>query len=172
MGLDIRAFNGLNKCDIQSEDAYLKHTNCTYLTSKGDMFFEQSGGLNGYYYHNNEYMMFRAGSYSAYNNWRELLSYMIGFPNALSIWEIVKRDISIGNILSEPTSFNIPFIELIYFSDCEGVIGEKICKKLYEDFISYKNEANKIKNSDWISLYDDFLKAFKIGSNNGCVQFC
>jgi hypothetical protein len=175
MGLDIRAFNGLQKCEIQSEDAYSKYPNCAHLRPE-DLFFNQSGGLDGYYIHSGDYMTFRAGPYSAYGKWRRMLAEMIGYPNIDSLWEVVRRDVSIGEVLSERTSINIPFIELLYFSDCEGVIGEKVAGKLYNDFVNNRDKAAiysvSIKNSDWLSLYDDFTKAFRIASNNGCVEFC
>lgn len=175
MGLDIRAFNGLEKCDIQSEDAYSKYANCANLIPN-DLIFNQSGDLNGYYTHNGEYMTFRAGAYSSYGKWRKMLAEMIGYPDIDSLWDVVRRDLSIGEVLSESVGINIPFIELLYFSDCEGVIGEKVACNLYNDFVENRERAKEysiqMRNSDWLSLYDDFTKAFRIASNNGVVQFC
>jgi len=175
MGLDVRAFNGLERCQIQTEEAYEKYLDCSCLRSS-DILFNQSGGLDGYYTHSGEYLTFRAGSYSSYGNWRKMLSEMLGYPEIEKLWESIRREISLGEVLPEGSNVDIPFIELIYFSDCEGVIGSKVSTKLYNDFVSNRESAVKFseskKNSDWLSLYDDFLKAFKIASNNGCVQFC
>lgn len=175
MGLDIRAFNKLEKCQLQSSEAYERYNNCVELTPK-DFIFDQSSGLEGYYLYNGEYLTFRAGAYSSYVKWRKMLSEMIGYPDIEKLWDSVNRDITIGEILEEKSAINSPFIELICFSDCEGFIGPKVSKKLYKDFVDYRQKAFEYsaskKNSDWLSLYDDFLKAFKIASNNGCVEFC
>lgn len=175
MGLDIRAFNGLKKCQIQTEEAYEKYNNCSSLIPK-DYIFGQSSGLSGYYLYTGEYFTFRAGPYSSYGKWRSMLCEMLGHPNIEMLWNSVDRDIKIGEVLEENNYTDSPFIELLCFSDCEGFIGPKVSKKLYEDFVNYRQQAFDYsaskKNSDWLSLYDDFLKAFKIASNNGCVEFC
>lgn len=79
MGLDIRAFSLVKKCDIQNEEAYNIYENCTKLTPN-DFIFNQSSGIeDGYYIHGNNTFVFRAGSYSGYSNWRKSLSDMIGY---------------------------------------------------------------------------------------------
>ncbi len=173
MGLDIRAFNGLEKCKIQTEECYNIH-NCVNLLPN-DILFNQSSGLNGYYTHNGEYFIFRAGSYSSYSRWRSILCEMMGYPALDILFESTTRDLAINNILDHKTSTE-PFIELICFSDCEGIIGPEMSYKLYQNFLLYKDMAKEYsishKANDWFSLYEDFLKAFKIASNNGCVEFC
>lgn len=175
MGLDIRAFNGLKKCQIQTEEAYEKYNNCSNLIPK-DSIFEQSSGLSGYYLYTGEYLTFRAGPYSSYGKWRNMLGEMLGYESLEKLWDSISRDVVIGEMLEEKSSINSPFIELLCFSDCEGFIGPKVSRKLYDDFVEYRQRAFDYsaskKNSDWLSLYDDFLKAFKIASNNGCVEFC
>lgn len=173
MGLDIRAFNGLKRCDTNEEEYYKIH-NCVNLLPN-DILFNQSSGLSGYYTHNGEYFIFRAGSYSSYSRWRSILCIMMGYPTLDGLFESASRDFAINNILDDKVKAE-PFIELICFSDCEGIIGPEVSHKLYLDFISYKEKAMQYTMSnkayDWFSLYEDFTKAFKIASNNGCVEFC
>jgi hypothetical protein len=65
-----------------------------------------------------------------------------------------------------------PFIELIHFSDCEGVINSKISKKLLADFELYEEQAKK--EDEWFyKIYQNFKEAFEIaGNKNGVVIFC
>lgn len=86
------------------------------------------------------------------------------------------RDEKISEVLDEnPVVLNIPFIELISFSDCEGYIGPIVSSKLYQDFESNRDKAvefGKSKKSSWfIQLYDDFMEGFRIASNDGAVCF-
>ena len=72
------------------------------------------------------------------------------------------------------------FNELINFSDCEGVIGSIVSKKLYEDFSS-----NQELFEQWIyqkysvfecelllRMYHKFKWAFEIAKDGGAVEFC
>lgn len=175
MGLSLRAFNGIEKCDIQTYEAHAKFLNCAHLVPN-DMIFNQSCGLSGYYTYSGEYMAFSTGSYSGYGVWRRMLADMIGY-DIESLWSSLLRESVIDEILGvDEDIVNIPFIELIYFSDCEGFIGPEVSKKLYDDFVYNRDKALGYsiskKNSDWFGLYNDLIKAFGIASRNGCVQFC
>lgn len=92
---------------------------------------------------------FGAGSYSAYNYWREILEQFKG---------------------------NVAFQELINFADNEGVIGPVVSKKLFEDFTRYEKEAEEyaktIEDGEWfIKQYRKWLKAFGVASDGGAVDF-
>lgn len=99
-------------------------------------------------------------------------------------------------------NIDVPFLELIHFSDCEGIIGPKTSAKLYKDFEKYRDkfkkeskERTRKENEDQygdllktfgkerlekflarenqaILIYDDFMSAFETASNNGVVLFC
>lgn len=89
---------------------------------------------------------FRAGSYSVYNEWRDMLNDFKGTE---------------------------AFQELINFADNEGVIGLIVSKKLYKDFQKYEAEAESaFDDSYFYTLYVDWKKAFELASQNGAVQFC
>ena len=72
------------------------------------------------------------------------------------------------------------FDELIDFSDCEGVIGSIVSKKLYEDFSSNQESfeqwvCQKYSTIDCellLQMYYIFESAFWIAKDGGAVEFC
>jgi|ETNvirenome_6_85_1030632.scaffolds.fasta_scaffold00219_43 hypothetical protein len=123
---------------------------------------------------------FRGGSYSGYNTWRNDLALAAGYKGgADGAWNL-------HHMLYEPDS---PlFLELINFSDSDGVIGPIISKKLYNDFVRHEKDILK-KVDDWylkmdpdkeyntddvqyfMMKYNQWKEAFKEASNNGFVSF-
>ena len=99
---------------------------------------------------------FRAGSYSGYNEWRDRLTTLAGFPKD---WNERKN------------CTDLPFYELVWFSDCEGVIGPATCAKLAKDFEQWSSWAHGSGDDWFIRLYDEFKQAFKDAANNGAVEF-
>lgn len=101
---------------------------------------------------------FRAGSYSGYNWWRAKLADMAGTPQSRS-------------------GEGKPFHELIWFSDCEGVIGPVTCRKLAEDFAANKKKAQEFSNNMsvdggyWMQKYEEWERAFRTAAGSGCVRF-
>jgi hypothetical protein len=112
---------------------------------------------------------FSAGPYSTYNWFRRNLSTAIFGVSAEDIW--LKSEAYEGR----------PFFELIEFSDCDGVIGPEVSKKLHEDFETHRSSMIKYCLDNFIDddhsyeytmgVYDNFSKAFKIASNGGLVLF-
>lgn len=104
---------------------------------------------------------FGAGSYSGYNYWRASL-----VPTGLE-----SRD-----IWNEPEKWaKLPFVELINFSDCEGVMAGPVCEKLYNDF-KEKRElyASRLTEDDsqyYLGKYDDWTEAFELARHDGLVSF-
>ena len=76
-----------------------------------------------------------------------------------------------------PGAFN----EMIYFYDCEGVIGPETCKKLYNDFAD-----NRFLVEGWaqvyiqdpetaawfVEKYDQWTEMYEYGADEGAVLFC
>jgi hypothetical protein len=102
---------------------------------------------------------FRVGPYSFYNRFRE----------TVEIWDSVED------------YKGKSFIELIDFSDCDGRLGGAVCEKLYEDFAENRPKFKEYidtqgwdedKIEDYLSVYEDFMKAFEIGREEGVVIFC
>ena len=123
----------------------------------------------------------RAGSYSGYNSWRNDLALAAGYEGgAEEVWG------TMSDQLYKPDS--PPFLELINFSDSEGVIGPDVSKKLYNDFVNYENtikqevdkwflkihpeKAYGVDDTKWfLSKYEEWKKAFETASNGGFVSF-
>jgi len=72
------------------------------------------------------------------------------------------------------------FNELIHFSDCEGVIGSIVSKKLYEDFSSNQElfeqwayqKYSIFEGELLMQMYHKFEWAFEIAKDGGAVEFC
>lgn len=111
----------------------------------------------------------RAGSYSAYNKFRNLLSLSVLGVKAETAWE------------NAGTFHDKPLWDIINFSDCEGAIDSVKCLKLHDElvdsrdmFISYIKNDTEIGDMDtehYTNLYDGFINCFKIGSQAGVVIF-
>lgn len=111
------------------------------------------------YHHAAPRFDFRAGSYSGYNRWREQLSMMALGVMPRTVWK------------DEKTYAGNPFFELINFSDCEGVIGTDVSRKLAQDFAAFQARANKHEDEWFSQKYADWRKAFEMASDGGLVNF-
>jgi hypothetical protein len=123
----------------------------------------RADGLRAGTYHADGHLYFGTGSYSEYNEWRAELAKFIGKTDK-EIWK-------------NPAPG--PFVELINFTDCEGVIGAATAKKLYQDFADNLQEVidrylcpDCEECEPWfVDMYRDFMRAFEIASDRGCVVF-
>jgi hypothetical protein len=121
MGLDIRAYSNIKRVENQSI------TNCesdNLIKIWTDNFPDHCEFEDGYYdeTHTTREYHFSAGSYRSYNKFRDILSYLIHGVPASTIWE------------DEYSYQSKPFVEMLNFSDCEGIIGTLFSEKLYHDF--------------------------------------
>lgn len=161
MGLDITAYKNLKNVENPKfdEDGELENWR-TEWTPGGSMEWSEKhwpGRGKGVepekVYTFEEEFRFRAGSYSGYNWWRNKLE-----------------------LFAEGEDFQ----ELINFSDCEGVIGQVVSKKLAEDFVMNKAKAVeyslKIESENrpgkwWLEQYELWREAFEFAAQNGAVDF-
>jgi len=194
MGLDVAATNGLIKIPKEeiphgvepyNDEFYDWENNADWhikYINREDGYFEEYWNHHldpfktGYYREDDaDYHSFRVGSYSYYNNWRKILALAIGFDNIGDIWNL------------GPYDAEIPFIELLDFSDAEGNIGPVVSEKLYNDFEDRQEEVfefvdnlmfgiggsdNKLSMTqvrDFKSVYEDWKLAFEIGQDRGIV---
>jgi len=68
-------------------------------------------------------------------------------------------------------NLNTAFDELLNFTDCEGVLGPVVCRKLKNDFKLYKKYI-KIENDRYFwNTYNKFADAFKLAGRDGIVIF-
>jgi hypothetical protein len=108
---------------------------------------------------------FRAGSYSGYNKWRNWLCNVIHGIRPRALWEEFKVD---------PAKWHgKPFVELIHFSDNEGIFGPDTSAKLAKDFLAHYAKVEAGAQPDHFRLYRQFQHAFEVASadGQGCVQF-
>ena len=112
---------------------------------------------------------FRVGPYSFYNRFRETIARCMPGVEPVEIWD------SVEDFAGKS------FIELIDFSDCDGRFGGPVCEKQYEDFAENRPKFKEYidtqgwdeeKIEDYLSVYEDFMKAFEIGREEGVVIFC
>lgn len=179
MGLDISYASRINFEKRREPDFEEMDQNGVFLYPN-DSFLDQSEGIQG-----GEYIIegiqgsFRAGSYSGYGGWRKALSELIGWEIE-NLWRhvgtLVQRNENLNDVLNESDELkvDIPFVELLNFSDCEGFIGPKNCAKLYEDFLEWDERAKSFdsQNSYFYEKYQEWTEAFKVASDGGCVIFC
>jgi hypothetical protein len=170
MGLDISYYS---KIDFAST---LERDDAEVYLYRNDMVFGQSDGIkNGAYDSYGEYGSFRAGSYSGYNSWRRSLAELVGYDYDQvieSVQRSIRRNESLNKVLGEreEAEVRIPFVELLFFSDCEGFIGPNTSAKLAKDFAEWEEKA---KGNDFLyGRYQEWKKAFDTASDGGCVVFC
>lgn len=177
MGLDITAYRDIKKLDCVfdsggepidpqtrepvSVDYFQANINPDFpgrasdLTEDGVYSFGDSIG-------------FRAGSYSGYNQWRETLAMIAGYPavDYERCGATSKR-----HDAGAWAAGSGPFFELINFSDCEGNIGAAVSGKLANDFAEFQAKADAHDDEYWRDKYAAWRKAFEMASNNGAVSF-
>lgn len=175
MGLDITAYRNLTKA-TDKDDAF---------DSEGELRWDEgwerfyvnpdfpgrAGDIDdGAAYRAEDSFGFRAGSYSGYSLWREHLAALAGY----------RASVVAGDDYSErfPHSRGVhvdpkpgPFVELINFSDCEGVIGAAVSAKLARDFAEYQAKADQHPDEWFRDRYAMWRKAFEMAADNGAVAF-
>lgn len=101
---------------------------------------------------------FRAGSYSSYNYWRSDLAKFTTGHTVESYWGTE------GDI-------NLPFYELINFTDCDGVIGWEAAADLLTDFNDHYDAYTQTHEAWDTNLYECWTEACKVASDNGLIWF-
>jgi hypothetical protein len=188
MALDIGSYKNVKlledqpkfDCDgeVLPEYSSIKHT----IARVNNDFFDRAEGIEDRKaYDYEDYVSFRAGSYTGYSTWREWLAKLAGYPlteyedyifgggtttkkcHAAAVWDGETKG---------------PFSELINFSDCEGIIGPVVSKKLLKDFQDFDEKArNSVEdpngnlNDYYYVVYSNFKDAFERASENGWVDF-
>lgn len=104
-------------------------------------------------------------SCSSYGLWRDDLARFAGYNTAKDA-----RSAGLG-----------PFIDLIDFTDCEGVIGSLSATKLSHEFKAYEAEASAFARSwefhprwaegKWIKMYAEMSEVLAVAAEDGAVTF-
>lgn len=162
MGLDISAYSKIKKVEDPEE--------ATIYIRRGIPENDQAKDIaEGEYVQDDicEISGFRAGSYSGYNYFRNLLAVAIHGVTATKIWEL-------------PDTFsNKEFYNIINFSDCEGHFGPSVSEKLHQDFksnrhkfVKYIQDNNFNPYPDYYEeIYDNFTEGFGIAAKGGVLLF-
>ena len=171
MGLDITAYRGLKRIALENEseddDVQL------YINPE---FREQADEIDtGAHYTAGDSFGFSAGSYILYGYWREMLAKLAAYVPATA--DDARDDYERRWIDRMPYSMgawsydNGPFVELICFSDCEGVIGPVTSAKLAKDFADFQANADEHPDANFRRKYAEWRKAFEMAADNGAVSF-
>jgi hypothetical protein len=186
MGLDITAYSNIKFSEEQDPDNYdnirvWKNSRFPNHCELEEGSYEETPLTEAHH--------FRAGSYSGYNRFRDILAQCTLGVTAEAVWA---DDLKYGDR---------PFYNLINFSDCDGIIGPKYSAKLYRDFVDNRErfERNLRQEIDftketqdplalepefildieldegsieyYIELYDHWTRAFELAKDDGLVQF-
>lgn len=187
MGLDLSVVKNLKflgkEEDYNDDDIY----NNSIFLYQNDLLFSQSDGLETGFYSGDydKYVESVGWSYSGYGRWRTFLLNFIGYKDLGEVDSDLPakiRDVKITKLIEdESIKIDIPFIEMCYFSDCEGFIGSETSKKLYKDFIDNKEKYNDYAKDKlgegseyeyYTHRYNNLTEYFRVASeNNGAVIF-
>lgn len=178
MGLDITAYKQLTKIDCvfdaQGEPIHpetreeLKYDFRAYVSTG----FPGRAGMieDRAIYSAVDRHGFRAGSYGGYNQWRDELAKLAGYP-AKPVDRYNTGNVQQRHDQGAWDADSGPFWELINFSDCEGVIGSEVSAKLAKDFAEHQGAADAHEDEYFRERYKEWRKAFEMASDNGAVDF-
>ena len=168
MGLDITAYTKLTKVadgteELRQTEGYDWRTQ--WLVTPGDIALTEKDfpgrtiGLAPGLYSYAKRHDFRAGSYSGYNDLRRWLAVLAGHGTPEAVW--AKRQAAMP--------CEGPFVELIDFSDCEGIIGPVVSAKLARDFADFQDRVGDFGYD--AQLYGHWRRAFEMAADGGAVDF-
>lgn len=161
MGLDITAYRQLKPAPdgVAVDDSGYPDDYKTYVLIRAstleyseEHFPGRSEGVIPGLFAFDEALPFRAGSYGGYNMWRAQLAELGGITKEGGLDE------------------GKPFAELVWFSDCEGIIGPIVGAKLLKDFQDHLPQA-EARGGYFLESYKNWLKAFELAADGGAVDF-
>ncbi len=154
MGLDISYYSKVKRVGDCPEDGDFDYDALAHLYQNPDFRAQADGITDGLYgYEGGD--GFRAGGYGGYNAWRRWLAEQAGY---------VDDDAFDGRVPADA-----PFLPLVNFSDCEGVIGAETSKRLAADFAAF---ADKVTGEpSYIAKFHQWKRAFEIAADDGAVAF-
>jgi hypothetical protein len=159
MGLDITAYRKLTRApegDSLGIDARYDAELVT-IYANPDFPGREAPLENGKCYRATEEDGFRAGGYIGYSAWRERLAALAGYRAGYGgDWDVPE---------------SAPFVELVNFSDCEGVLGPAVCAKLAADFAAFQDRADATGDDYFRAKYAEWRKAMEMAADGGAVEF-
>lgn len=166
MGLDISVYQNYKVLDINEDDEDYDYDFQAFSIEEG--WENRIKHLEkGKFYEGDQVAHLISYGYSTHNRFREQLLRLIGRDDLLK-----PEDGKIDWEKLFPEN-KLPFYELVYFSDCEGVLDWETSEKLYKDFKDYESLANKVFKEDEYNLrrYNDWMETFELGKDKGVVVF-
>ena len=180
MGLDITAYSKLKKLDVlfnsdgEPVDPVTREPVDQYYRVRENKDFPgRADGLEDgacYSYDESEYVFAR--SYAGYAVWRETLARLAGYPlysfiNALGVQENSRA----ASAWHGKVPDGAPFVELVNFSNCEGVIGPVVAAKLLRDFVEFDDRAKDIVDDRFYVGYRQLKRGLELASDGGALIF-
>ncbi|MEM9388327.1 MAG: hypothetical protein AAGA68_24965 [Pseudomonadota bacterium] len=156
MGLDIRYCAQAWFSGNSDYDSGCGEVGMDWIRANPD-FPEVAADLKTGWYMPGQKGHFDAGSYGSYNRWREQLCGMVTTKAINRVW-----------LDPDP---ELPFISLICFTDCDGVVGPKACATLARQFAEHEHKLSAIDDERFCATYRQFKKAFEVGAESGYVLF-
>lgn len=176
MGLDVTAYSGLKKLDVvfdESGEPLDKKTfepieNYFKVRANTDFPGREEGLEDRAIYSYETYGGHFSMGYGSYSGWREKLAELAGYPKYPHEKYGRFENLHTASCWNGAAG---PFSELINFSDCEGVIGPFVAKKLAKDFADHDAHMKLNMSDIYYKKYCDMRECMEIASNNGAVSF-
>lgn len=166
MGLAITAYSGLAKRSSAHEEASGDPRVEFYINE--DFPDRHLPIEEGEKYGFDDCYDFHVGPYSYYNQFREALAKLAGYPAVPADRHgVVEQRHDVGAWAAQEG----PLWELINFSDCSGVIGSVAAAKLIQDFDRLADRVGELNDEDYQHLFGEFRTAFQMAANGGAVVF-
>jgi hypothetical protein len=174
MGLDITAYAGLKALDavynrngepidiitrqpVECVELYVNNSFPNRELPFTDAPYSYTGKMSCFYM-----------SYSGYGRWREELAKIAGYPAIPDgVGEFSARSHSEGCWAATEG----PFFELINFSDCEGVLGTTVLKKLLIDFETHEEAAKNVDQEWFYQKYKALMEEVRFAATDGALVF-
>lgn len=177
MGLDITGYSKIEKVAVELDEDGDPIDDSAYddyvrIYAMGGRDQHDQLEDRAFYSVDGEAFGFRAGSYSGYNDWRETLARLAGYP--LTPYKGFMGGESACHAAACWDGATGPFAELIDFPDNEGNIGPVTSAKLAKDFADFDERAKYFDGDEdgWFyKKYLDWKKAFELASDGGTVDF-
>lgn len=166
MGLDVSVYQNYRVLDINEDDDDYDY-NFNALSLEDEWEDRMKNLEKGKYYAGDRVAHLISYPYSSHNRFREQLIRLIGRSDLL-----LSHDGTIDWEALYPEK-NLPFYELVYFSDCEGVLDWETSEKLYNDFKNHEFLAKQVfKNEEYnLRRFNEWMETFELGKNKGVVVF-
>lgn len=183
MGLCISALSGFKVIDIDifeksDEEMDAIYGSNRHFSCNNKAFLKQQGDIpSDSFYTSSESRNVLNLSYSGYGAFRESLAKLAKYPftsvdeNETEYYKdwMARNPYSASSDKLFKDNVDMPFLELVFFSDCEGIICNKIVKKLADDFDMFLNLLEGELDPMAIMHYNHFAETIRWAADNDGV---